>query len=236
MKKFPLIVLAVLSSLILLNSCTLDNNNTTQPQSGAFLIAQTSPTAPHLSIYINNSVFDTGLVFGNYTPYVAGVNPGTYNLGVFAPNTTTPSLTSSITIDVNKFYSYFIIDSFNKVKAAFINDVFKAPSGDSAYIRFFNFCPNSDALSLALSGGANLSADRIFNDQQTNPQYIAFNNEVKAGTYSFDLKNASDSVLKTQSINLVGGKVYTLFAKGIIGSTDSTKALSIGQLENYPQH
>ena len=235
MKKIILGTVAVLSSLILLNSCTLNNNNTTQPQSGAFLIAQASPIAPHLSVYINNSVFDTGLVFGNYTPYVTGVNSGTYSFSVFAPNATTPSLTSTVTIDVNKLYSYFIIDSFNKVKAVWLNDVFKAPSGDSVYVRFFNFCPNSGALSLALSGGANISADRVFNDQQTNSQYVAFNNEVKAGTYSFDLKNASDSVLKTQSINLIGGKVYTLFAKGIIGSTDTTQALSIGQLENYPQ-
>lgn len=233
MKKIFLSTVAVLSLLILVNSCTLDNNNTTQPQSGAFLIAQVSPTAPHLSLYVNSSAFDTGLVFGTYTPYVAA-NPGTYDFSVYAPGTTTPSLKSTVAIDVNKYYSYFIIDSFNKVQSAFVQDVFKAPSGDSAYVRFFNFCPNSNALTLAQTSGAAFSAGRIFNDQANNPQYIAFA-EVKAGAYSFDLKNASDSVLKTQSITLVGGKVYTLFAKGIIGSTDSTKALSIGQLENYPQ-
>jgi uncharacterized protein DUF4397 len=238
MKKIILGTVAVLSSLIFLNSCTLDNNSTTQPQSGAFLLANTSPTAPSLNVYINNQLFDTGLVFGKYTPYVSGVNSGTYSFGVFAPNATTPSLTSNVTIDVNKFYSYFIIDSFNKVKASLINDVFKVPSGDSAYVRFFNFCPNATS-PLSLVNTANQSAwfdSRTFNDQSTNPQYIAFN-EVLAGTYNFQLQNIpGDTLVKTTPITFTGGKVYTLFAKGIIGSVDTSRALSIGQLENYPQH
>ena len=191
MKKIILGTVAILSSLILLNSCSLDNN-TTQPQSGAFLIAQTSPTAPSLSVYINSSLFDTGLVYGKYTPYVAGVTPGTYSFSIFAPNATTPSLTSNVTIEVNKYYSYFIIDSFNKVKSVFVNDVFKAPSGDSAYVRFFNFCPNaSSPLSLVNSADQNAWADaRTFNDQSTNPQYTAFQ-EVTAGNIYFSITGYS---------------------------------------------
>ena len=82
--------------------------------------------------------------FGDYTPYVRTVNPGTYNFVVDSFGIATPAkLKSTVTIEANKYYSYFIIDSFNKVKAAFINDVFKVPSGDSVYVRFFNFCPNA---------------------------------------------------------------------------------------------
>lgn len=237
MKKFPLVILAVISSMIFLSSCLKDSNNTTQPQSGAFLMAQVSPTAPTVSIYFNSTtqILDT-LRFGGYSPYVGPINPGTYTIIVDSFGTTTPSkLKSTVTIDANKFYSYFIIDSFNKVKSAFINDVFKAPSTDSVYLRFFNFALNTKSpLTLAQSGGGAFSSNRTFNDQQNNPQYIAFN-EVPKGTYSFDLKDTSGAVLKTQNLNLIGGKVYTLFAKGIQGSADTTKALSIGLLENYPQ-
>jgi len=231
MKKFRLVILAVSSSLVILSSC-LKDSNTTQPPLGVFLLAQVSPDAPNLSVYINNSLFDT-LHFSNYTPYVTA-NPGTYEIQIDSFPSTTSLLKNSITIEAKKNYSYFIIDSFHKIKSAWINDVFKAPSSDSAYVRFFNFCPNSGALSLAETGGSTFSGNRIFNDQQSNPQYIAFQ-EVKAGSYSFDLKDTSGAVRKTQTINLTGGHVYTLFAKGIIGSADTTRALSIGQLENYPQ-
>jgi hypothetical protein len=112
------------------------------------------------------------------------------------------------------------------------------PSGDSVYIRFFNFCPNSTSpLSLVNTADQHAWADgRTFNDQSTNPQYIAFFEE-PAGTYNFQLQGiAGDTLVKTTPITLTGGKVYTLFAKGIIGNADMTRALSIGQLENYPQH
>ena len=75
MKKVSLVILAVSSSLIILSSC-LNNDNTTQPPVGSFLLAQTSPDAPNLSVSINGSLFDT-LHFSNYTPYVTA-NPGTY--------------------------------------------------------------------------------------------------------------------------------------------------------------
>lgn len=235
MKKNSLWILAVVSSFIFLSSCLNSNNNTTQPQAGTFLLANASPNSPTLEVFINKSPFDT-LQFGQYTPYLANVTPGTYNFLVdsFGVSTAT-KLNSDVTVEANKAYSFFVIDSFSNLKSAFINDVFQAPSSDSVYVRFFNFCPNSGAISLveSTSGGA-LSANRTFNDQSTNPQYVAFQ-EVPAGAYNFQLKNASDSVLKTQSVTLSGGHVYTLFAKGIIGySGDTTRALSIGQLQNYP--
>lgn len=235
MKKNWLGILAVISSVFFLTSC-LNNNNTTQPQTGAFLLAQTSPNAPNAGVYINGSPFDT-LHFGDYTRYVGGITPGTYSFAVDSfgiSNPTTAKLQTTVTIEPNKYYSYFIIDSFSKLKAAWTNDVFQAPSSDSVYVRFFNFCPNApEALSLVQSGAGALSANRTFNDQSTNPQYVAFQ-EVPAGNYSFDLKTASGTVLKTQNVALTGGHVYTLFAKGTIGNSDTTRALSIGQLQNYP--
>ena len=239
MKKIILCAVAILSSLILLNSCTLDNNSTTQPQSGAFLVANVSPTSPKLSVYFNSTskFFDT-LRFGSYSPYAGPVNPGTYTFIVDSSGEANPSkLKSTVTIEANKFYSYFIIDSFNKVKASFINDVFKVPSSDSVYIRFFNFCPNSTSpVSLVNTADQHAwASDRSFNDQSSNPQYIAFFEE-PAGTYNFQLQGiAGDTLLKATSVTLTGGKVYTLFAKGTIGSADTTKALAIGRLENYPQ-
>jgi hypothetical protein len=233
MKKFRLVILAVSSSLIILSSC-LNDSNTTQPPLGSFLLAQTSPDAPNVSVYINNSLFDT-LHFSNYTPYVTA-NPGSYEFMVDSFPSTTSVLKENVTIAAKQAYSYFIIDSFHKVKSAWINDVFQVPSSDSAYVRFFNFCPNSPS-PLSLVNSADQSAwfdGRTFNDQSTNPQYAVFNREPK-GVYTFEIQDISGNVLKSQSVTLTGGKVYTLFAKGIAGSADTTRALSIGQLENYPQ-
>lgn len=232
MKKIIFCIAAFLSCLIIFNSCTLNNANSTPTPKGAFLLAQVSPNAPTLNFTINSNIFDTGLIYGIYTPYVAA-NPGSYAFAV--PNSTLPSTT--VNIEANKYYSYFIIDSFNNLNSAFTNDVFKAPSGgDSVYIRFFNFCPNiNEPINLYDSTHkVVLSSNRTFNDQGFNPQFTAFN-ELPSGNYILSLKTISGTLLKTQTIPLVGGKVFTLFAKGINGNTDTTKGLSIALLENYPQ-
>ena len=235
MKKIFASVAVVFAFLIVLSSCNI-NSNLTQPQLGAVLAAQISPDAPSLGVYVNNNAFDTGMVLGTYTGY-ATINPGTYTFSTIPSGTTTANYHTTATIEANKYYSFFLIDSFSHVQSAFVNDAFQKPSGDSSYIRFFNFALNlQQPISLINSANAAaLSSSRIFNDQASNPQYVSFY-EVPAGTYTLQLKtDLSDSVIASRSIPLTGGHVYTLYARGIYGSTDTTKAITIGQLENYPQ-
>ena len=237
MKKLIAGVTVVLAVTIILNSCTLNNSGstTTTTQQGSFLVAQASPDAKPLTVTINGSTFDTGFTYGRYTPYVRA-NPGTYDFSITASGNNLPSNTTTLSIEANKSYSLFYIDSFATIKTALVNDVFKAPSGDSVYIRFFNFCPNlTQPINLIdTAGSIAFSQNRTFNDQSVNPQNTAFTEE-HAGIYTFRLQTISGTVLKTKTVTLTGGKVYTLIAKGINGSMDSTKALSIGLMENYSQ-
>lgn len=237
MKKVFAGIAGIFAALIILSSCSL-NSNLAQPQSGAVLAAQISPDAPPLGIYVNTNYFDTGMTAGTYTGY-ATINPGTYSFSVIPSGTTTASYTTNAAIEANKYYSFFLIDSFKALKSAFVSDVFQKPSGDSAYVRFFNFAVNTmqpiNLVNASSSPNIVLSQNRSFNDQASNPQFAAFA-EVPAGNYTLQLQTAAtDSVLVTKTLTLTGGHVYTLIAKGIQGSTDSTKAINIGQLENYPQ-
>lgn len=236
MKRIFAGLITVFTSLLILSSCTI-SSNLTQPQVGAVLAAQLSPDAPKLNLYVNsNNAFDTGMAYTNYTGY-ATVNPGTYSFSTIPSGTNTSNYNTAVTIEANKYYSFFLIDSFNNLKSAFVNDVFQRPSGDSVYIRFFNFALDLPSpISLFNSAGeVGLSTGRVFNDQALNPQYIAFT-EVPAGTYALELHSANDSTIAATSLTLSGGYVYTLVAKGIYNykGTDTTKALSIGLLENYP--
>lgn len=237
MKRIFAGITTVFAFLLILTSCSI-NSNLTQPQLGAVLAAQLSPDAPRLGVYVNNNAFDTGMVLGVYTGY-ATINPGTYQFSTIPSGTTTPYAQTSVSIQANKYYSFFVIDSFSHKQFSFTNDVFQKPSGDSAYVRFFNFAVNTtqpiNLVNASSSPNVVLSQGRTFNDQTNNPQFVAFN-EVPAGTYTLELHNATnDSVIASRSIPLSGGHVYTLYARGIYGSTDSTKAVTIGQLENYPQ-
>ena len=118
MKKILGSISAVLAFLFIFSSCNLDNG-TTNPQTGFFLVANVSPDAPHLAVTINNSNFDTGFVFGNYTrSHYVSATAGAYNFIIYPTGTSTPVLNNNLNIEANKVYSYFIIDSFTKVKSA----------------------------------------------------------------------------------------------------------------------
>ncbi len=225
-----LIATIVLFGVIGISSCSVNNNSTTNPQQGSFLVSTVSPDAAPVNLYINSSLFQQQMTYGVYTPYYSAAAGG-YTLTVTDPNNTT-LVTSTITLDVNKLYSYILIDSFKNLKAAFIQDNFTVPGSDSIYLRFFNFSPNSQPLTLYDSTDQiSLYSLRAFNDQAYEPDFANFV-EMKAGTYTFQLRNPADSVIASKAYTLGGGHVFTIFAKGFVGGTD-TQAVGLGQIQNY---
>jgi len=225
MKSFLSIV--TIAGMIIFSSC-LSTDDSTNPQQGAFLLSNVSPDAPALSVSLNSQGFGSGLSYGIYTPYFAQT-AGSYTI-TFANGTTT-ALSNSINIEVGKYYSYFVIDSFSKVKSAFIEDKIILPGADSVYIRFFHFSPNAGPLNFRDSVNAtNLFSGRNFNDQ-VNPSFTSFS-RIKAGIYTFQLTQPNNTVVATRQDTLAGGHVYTIFAKGFYGGT-AEKVPGIGQIQNY---
>lgn len=220
----------VLLVIIGASSCSSNNNNS-NPQQGSLLVANVSPDATPVNIFINSTDFADQMGFGSYTPYYSST-AGAYTISVTNASNST-LLTNTVTLDVNKFYSYILIDSFKNLKAAFIQDNFKTPGSDSIYIRFFNFSPNSQPLTLTDSAAAStdLYSLRAFNDQAYEPDFTNFM-EMPAGNYTFQLKQGNDSILASKKYELDGGHVFTIFAKGFVGGTD-TQAVGLGQIQNY---
>ena len=236
MKKIIGVLAALLSVFIIFSSCNLDNG-TTNPQTGYFMVANVSHDAPHLNVYINTAPFDTGLAYGTYTPYVSAT-AGVYNFSFYPAGSSTSVLDNSVTVAANKVYSYFVIDSFSKIKTAFVEDNIIAPSGDSAFLRFFDFTPNFPQPVNVWDSAANAGAGRVlysgrtFNDKSSNPSFADFT-ELKSGAYTLQIKQIDGTLLLSQAVTLEGGRVYTLFSKGFYGGT-GIQALGMGQIQNYP--
>lgn len=229
MKNVPALVVIFLG-IIIFSACNINNNSNTNPQQGYFLVANISPDAPPLSMSINNSSFLTNLAYGAYTPYY-GAAGGTYSFSIYG-TTSSPVLSNTVAISTNTLYSYFLIDSFNNIKSSIVTDNIPATSSDSVYIRFFNFSPDAGAVSLRDSAsGTILFQNRSFNDQSTNTTVANFTKLV-AGNYDLQLRLSDSTLQGGKSFSLIGGHVYTLFAKGFAGGSGST-ALGIGQIMNY---
>jgi len=233
MKKIVSSISALLF-LALVISC--NDNSTSNPTTGFFLVANVSPDAPALNLTINNQdMIDTGISFGTYTPYYSA-NAGTYNFAFYPSGSSTAAISNNVTIEANKVYSYFLVDSFSEVKSSIVPDVFPKPPGDSVYVRFFNFSPSvPQPLSLFDSTANNVLAtpfqSRAFNDQSVNPSFANFV-EIPAGNYTLQLKMVDGTTLWSHNGNLDGGKVYTLFAQGSYNGTGA-QTFGLGQIVNY---
>ena len=216
-----------------ITSCSVKNGDTTNPQQGYFLVANISPDASPLNITINGSPFAGGFGYGNYTPYYS-TTAGSYMFAFYTnASTTTPVLSSTVDIAPSTSYSYFIIDSFSKVKSSFVQDNVVVPGGDSVYIRFFNFSPNAGTVALTDSASkTDLYTSRTFNDQSTTPVYSNFK-RMLSGTYTLQLKLSDSTIASSKTYTLTAGRGYTFFAKGLLNSSSDSTAIGIGSINNY---
>jgi hypothetical protein len=227
MKKVLILGIAACLTLFVF-SCS--KNDTTSPPQGYFMVANISPDSKPLNVYVNGTGLVTGLSYGNYTPYFSA-SGGSYTF-LFTDSLNNTVLSNVATIAANTTYDYYLIDSFKKVIPTFIKNSYTAPSADSVLIRFFNFSPNSTPLSLADAATTlKLYTQRYFNDQAGDTTKSVFMKMPK-GVYTFQLKNLFDSTVASRLDTLVGGHVYSLFAKGFYGGT-GTQSLGIGRVQNY---
>ena len=207
----------IVSSVLL--ACEKDDDAKTK-----VMVIHASPNAPNVDVRVNNAIAFSNLPFPENTAYTS-INAGSTNIKVSPTGTTTYVIDATTTLAENKNYSVFAIDSVSKIKLAAVEDNLAAPAAGKAHVRFFHFSPNAPAVDIAVTGGPVLFANRTFNDQSTNNAVIAFT-PVNAGTYNLEVRPAGSTtvVLALPNITLEAGKIYTVFAKGLLGE-GGTKAL-----------
>ncbi len=238
MKNIFFSVAIAFGILILASSC-LKSGDTSNPMQGALLISNLSPDAPAVNISLNSKPYIGNLnyPYGTYTfgPPYSLLTAGSYSVDVTdASNANIFSHT--ITIDPNKYYSYFVIDSFAKVKYAFMEDKLITPGADSAYIRFLHFSPDAGTISLRDSATKKyFYISRNFNDQNSSPANAAFN-EIKQDTLTLQLVHivsvGDTAVIASKKDTLSAGHVYTILAEGFLNGTDDD-TLVIKKIQNF---
>jgi hypothetical protein len=225
-KTFFAFVLGILA-IAGVTSCNLDNNNTTPPVS-SFGLVNASPTASNIDVFLNGNPVVYNLPYGVDTGYFSAQS-GTYTLTIDSAGSTTQWYNEGVSFAPATNYSVFVIDSTSNLHTAVVVDSVTAPSADSVQFRFLNFSPNIPPVDVALSGTV-LSSGRAYNDVAANAGLAKFS-LLAPGTYTLELRIAGTStiLLSVPNVVLQGGKIYTLYAKGLIGDT-GTGALSVGTI------
>lgn len=215
MKHRNKLFLSLAMSAIFAVGCDKDDDPAPQAR---VLVVHASPNAPAVDVRVNNNVAKANLAYPTNTGYLS-VNAGNTNLKVSPTGTTTYVIDANVTLDADKNYSVFAIDSVSKIKAAVVADDLTAPAAGKSHVRFFHLSPNAPAVDIAVTGGPVVFGNRTFNDQGSNNR-TAFT-PLDAGTYNLEVRVAGTNtvVLSLPGIPLQAGKIYTVFAKGFLGGT-----------------
>jgi hypothetical protein len=224
-----------LKALGLMMLCTpfvaCDDDDDDLPSQAQVMVVHASPDAPNVDVRVNNAVVLSNVAFPSNSPYL-GVNAGTANFKISPTGTTTYVIDASVDLEADKYYSVFAIDQVSKIKAAVVSDNLATPASGKAHVRFFHFSPNAPAVDIAVKNGPVVFANRTFNDQSTNASLATFT-PLDAGTYDLEVRAAGTSivVLNLPGVTVTAGKIYTVFAKGLVGGTEG-KALGAQVITN----
>lgn len=212
--RFPLLAVGILSA-VALTGCGSDNrSNPLAPVAPARVMAvHASPDAPAVDLIVDGAVAATGLAFANNTVYLE-VASGTRNVKVNVAGTTTTVINASLPVTSGSSYTVFASDVVASISPVVLTDDLTAPAAGNAHVRFVHLSPDAPAVDVAVQGGPVLFANKTFKE------YTPFT-PVAAGTYDLEVRPAGSAtvVLPLNGIVLQPGKIYTVFAKGLLAGS-----------------
>jgi len=191
------------------------------PDKSSVMVIHASPDAPGVDLLVDNSkVNSSALEFPNNTGYLS-VNSGTRNVKVNVTGTSTTVIQADLQLVKNTSYSVFAVNTVANIEPLVLSDDLTAPAAGNAHIRFIHLSPDAPAVDIAVdNGGPVVFANTAF---KGNSPFTP----VPAGTYDLEVRVAGTSTvaLNLDPITVQAGKIYTIFAKGLLAG-NGAQALS----------
>lgn len=214
-RKFFIIVFASVATLSFAGCSDDENTTAPTPSSKAnVLVVHASPDAPGVDLLVDNTVAGSNLTFPNNTGYLS-VNAGTRNVKVNVTGTSTTVIQANLNLMENKNYSVFAVNQVSAIEPLVLEDDLTAPASGKAHVRFIHLSPNAPAVNITLTDGTILFGNVAFKGS------INFT-PINAGTYNLQVRDAATNqtvVLELPNVTVQAGKIYTVFAKGLLGGT-----------------
>jgi len=165
-------------------------------------------------LLVDNAVAGTNLTFPNNTGYLQ-VNAGTRNVKVNVTGTSTTVIQANLNLMENKSYSVFAVNQVSAIEPLVFEDNLTSPASGKAHVRFIHLSPNAPAVNITLTDGTIVFGNVSFKGS------VDFT-PLNAATYNLQVRDAATNqtvVLELPNITLQAGKIYTVFAKGLLGGS-----------------
>ena len=186
------------------------------------MVIHASPDAPGVDLLVDNVIAGTNLTFPNNTGYVE-VDVGIRNIKVNVTGTQTTVIGADLNILANVAYSAFAVNTVANLEPLIFVDNLAAPASGKAHVRFIHLSPDAPAVDITLTDGTVVFGNVAFKGS------VDFT-PLDAGSYPLQVRVAGTSTIALDlgSITLQAGKIYTVFARGLLsGSGNQALGASI---------
>jgi hypothetical protein len=227
--------IAAITGITFLSGCLKGDDTPTKPQ---FLISflQASPDAPDMDLYFNQDKYNSNPIVYKTRGQIPK-ETGNYDIKLVNSSTGDTILRYQDSLKQG-YYSMVVYDTGSSRDLMFFQDQFANQQNQTdMYLRFLHLSPNAGPVKVITNTQTDTAVwynSRSFADNVGNPDLAKFN--VKAeGTYSFTAisLNTGDTLGHIEDVQLSANLAYTIYLRGVSGSTVDSLGIELGAMRNY---
>lgn len=218
---------AIFLSMILALTGCLDEGSAPKVTPVAYVaIYHGSPNGPDLDIEVDGKQISTArFKYADYTGYGAYF-VGNRNFGFGPYSSSSIDLEDDFTLEIDKFYSLYIVGEYADAELVFLNDNTELPAVGKTKIRVINLSPDAGDIDLKIVDAANnLASDLSFKE---NSAFI----EVTTAVTDFEIRASDDDevLLSIPDVALNERWIYTIIIRGYETTPDGNTNVLAAQI------
>jgi hypothetical protein len=223
--KSSALLLATCLLVFTSTGCSKDDPVVVVADTAKAIIVHASPDAPGVDISLDGTVVTAlgTLTFTKSTAYTTLPASKDIKVGLRVPGQTADAYAATVKLGKDTSYTILAINKLDKISfLSFVDiDLLKAPAAGKAKVRFIHASPDAPAVDITVKG----STAKIFDNVAFKSQSTI---ETAAGTLDLDVKVAGTQTvaLSLTGVKLDAGKIYTVFARGLL--TTPVEAQKLG--------
>lgn len=213
--SFKVFILMLLGIAFLTASCSKNDDEDIEVDAAALNVVNVSPGPLSINFFLDNQLVNgPALAFTQQTGYLLAYT-GQRKFDATVGGTTQVVATQTLNLEKDKYYTLFFAGLNTSPEIILTEDDLTDPAAGKAKIRFINLSPDATALNLSVSGGATLFTNISY---KTASGFIS----IDPATYNLRINTGETTMDEITSVQIEAGKVYTVWAYGLVAGTGTT--------------
>ena len=239
MKRF---FIFLLSTCFIAAACNKESPGVNESPHASVSIYAVVPAVPAFNIFLNGNNIAVGVPFGSYTLY-NNVAPGMMEMKAQSSSRDV-TIDTTFPVEKNQFYSLFLTDTINNIKAILLHDYFPSPDSGKCGLRFLVLSPGVPNIDFYLVRNITIIKDTTTRIDTTTEVFIkrSYGDNIAidsvntfkkfdSGTYAFyavNRANIKDTLARLTNKVFNDSTNYTIMLEGLYNKSRNDTSLVIG--------